>query len=116
MIASSLVCSFLLLYFGQITEDCKNSCGFFGQRYSYALVVIIWLLVAIVYCLFWGAQVSSVVSHAQSVVLPSAVTHHQSTILECFLITWWPFAVLMGLPSASRQPLPPTPPLITHAF
>jgi len=109
MIASSIVCCILLLYVGQISEDCRNSCGFLGQRYSYALVIIIWLLVAFVYCLFWGAQVSSVVSHAQSIVMPTAATHHQSTILECFLITWRPFAAVMRLPSVSRQILPPPP-------
>jgi hypothetical protein len=98
---------------------------------NYIIITSLWLLQYIVFCLFWGHRVTVVVSQARNVVLanlsgqPSRkpelkistllalppiekcniLAGTDSSVKECFALSWQPFAAAMHLPLCLRRVL-----------
>lgn len=108
MFVSTFLWSCVFLYASNLSQKCHVSCSPSSQRFAYFIVITLWLLQYMVYCLFWGSRVTLAVLRAQDSVLATlknkldAVPGYSSSPRGCALI-WHAFAEAVGLPTCIRH-------------
>lgn len=112
----------LMLVAGYLGEFCTapGACSGGIDRYLYNVIVVLWILQFIAFCMYWGRKVAVVVAEAQNMALMATVSRSSQTdrgsmdgdtspqlslinnvsvsdisILQCCKVVWQPFTEVM---------------------